>query len=84
MIVVQAGARESFLHRLPGYPDGIVKGTNGTFWISIVNMKQPALQLLLYSRSPSHLKRKIPNSSGLCRDIIIVLDFWLFQRLAGA
>lgn len=47
---VQAGQREVFVDDLPGYPDGLTEGSEGTYWLSLVTLNSPALELFLKSR----------------------------------
>ena len=49
-VQMQAGQREVFMDNLPGYPDGITKGSEGTYWLSLVTLKSPALEFMLNSR----------------------------------
>lgn len=50
---MKAGTKDVFVDKLPGYPDGLRRGPDGSFWIAIVVARQPTLELLLYSRSVS-------------------------------
>eukprot|EP00743_Colponemidia_sp_Colp-15_P007081 GILK01007640.1.p1 GENE.GILK01007640.1~~GILK01007640.1.p1 ORF type:complete len:377 (+),score=52.95 GILK01007640.1:30-1133(+) len=40
------GLVEDFLTNLPGYPDSIHRGSDGTFWITIFNLRFPYLESL--------------------------------------
>ena len=52
-IPAQAGSKEVFIDDLPGYPDGFTRGENNTFWISLINLRQPFLEKLLQKRFAS-------------------------------
>ena len=47
---MQAGRREVFVDNLPGYPDGITNGSEGTYWLSLVSLNSPALETMLKTR----------------------------------
>lgn len=39
------GKLEMLLHNLPGYPDNINRASDGNYWMSLVGMRSPALDL---------------------------------------
>ena len=43
IMALQAGQKETFMLELPGYPDGISRGTDGSFWVALVNPNNPLL-----------------------------------------
>jgi len=43
----QRGRAEVFLDRLPGFPDGISRGENGLFWLTLISPRKPALDALM-------------------------------------
>ena len=38
------------MDNLPGYPDGLTDGSEGTYWLSLVTLNSPALEASLKSR----------------------------------
>ncbi len=41
------GQAETFIENLPGFPDGIMSNGRDTFWLAIVNRRNPTLDMLL-------------------------------------
>lgn len=41
------GQNDVFIQNLPGFPDGISKGTNGIFWLTLVSPRDPKLDKLM-------------------------------------
>ena len=55
---------------LPGYPDNINRASDGNFWVALVGMRSPALDLAL--RMPSLRKRMAKR---------VARDEWLFPNI---
>lgn len=64
------GALEVLVDKLPGYPDNINRASDGTYWVAIMGMRSPALDLAL--RMPSFRRRMSQR---------IAADQWLFPNL---
>jgi ribose transport system permease protein len=64
------GTHEVLVDKLPGYPDNINRASDGTYWVAIMGMRSPALDLAL--RMPSFRKRMSRR---------IAADQWLFPNL---
>ena len=45
------------MDNLPGYPDGLTEGSEGSYWLSLVTLNSPALELFLKSRYATVLVR---------------------------
>jgi sugar lactone lactonase YvrE len=58
---INAGERETLIDNLPGFPDGISRGSNGIFWVAIASPRDKALDLLTpYPR----VRKMIANLPG--------------------
>ncbi|WP_454746692.1 ABC transporter permease [Ciceribacter selenitireducens] len=66
----KAGTVEHVLGNLPGYPDNINRASDGTYWLALMGMRSPALDLAL--RMPGFRKR-------MSREISI--DEWLYPNI---
>jgi len=64
------GTVEVLVDRLPGYPDNINRASDGTYWVAIMGMRSPALDLAL--RKPDFRKRMARR---------IAADQWLYPNL---
>ena len=64
------GQREILVDQLPGYPDNINRASDGTYWVAIMGMRTPALDLAL--SMPSFRKRMARR---------IAADQWLYPNL---
>jgi sugar lactone lactonase YvrE len=64
------GTSETVIANLPGYPDNINKASDGSFWVALVGMRSPALDLAL--RMPSLRKRMAKR---------VARDEWLFPNI---
>jgi ribose transport system permease protein len=64
------GTHEVLVDKLPGYPDNINRASDGTYWVAIMGMRSPALDLAL--RMPAFRKRMSQR---------IASDQWLFPNL---
>ena len=64
------GTREVLVDCLPGYPDNINRASDGTYWVAIMGMRTPALDLAL--SMPSFRRRMARR---------IASDQWLFPNL---
>ena len=63
------GHRRSDIPNLPGYPDNINRASDGSFWVALVGMRSPALDLAM--RMPSLRKRMAKR---------VARDQWLFPE----
>jgi ribose transport system permease protein len=64
------GTCEVLIADLPGYPDNINRASDGNFWVALVGMRSPALDLAL--RMPSLRKRMAKR---------VARDEWLFPNI---
>lgn len=64
------GRCEAVIADLPGYPDNINRASDGHFWVALVGMRSPALDLAL--RMPSMRKRMAKR---------VARDEWLFPNI---
>ncbi|POF29117.1 ABC transporter permease [Roseibium marinum] len=66
----KAGKIERVVENLPGYPDNINRASDGTYWLALMGMRSPALDLAL--RVPGFRKRMSQEISN---------DEWLYPNL---
>jgi len=66
----QKGRREVFLDNLPGYPDNINRGSNGSYWIALLGMRTKTFDLAM--RKPAFRRRMARQ---------IASDEWLFPNI---
>ncbi|MBB4095611.1 ABC transporter permease [Ochrobactrum pecoris] len=64
------GTCEPVIPNLPGYPDNINRSSDGNFWVALVGMRTPALDLML--RMPGMRKRMAKR---------VAQDEWLFPNI---
>ena len=64
------GTTEVLVDRLPGYPDNINRASDGTYWVALMGMRTPALDLAL--GMPAFRKRMARR---------IAADQWLYPNL---
>ncbi|MDM8165903.1 SMP-30/gluconolactonase/LRE family protein [Roseovarius sp.] len=64
------GQCETVIPDLPGYPDNINKASDGTFWLALVGMRSPALDVAL--SMPGMRKRMAKR---------VARDEWLFPNI---
>lgn len=64
------GQKEVLVDQLPGYPDNINRASDGTYWVAIMGMRTPALDLAL--SMPAFRKRMARR---------IAADQWLYPNL---
>jgi ribose transport system permease protein len=64
------GTHEVVVTDLPGYPDNINRASDGNFWVALVGMRSPALDLAL--RMPAMRKRMAKR---------VARDEWLFPNI---
>lgn len=65
-----AGKVEVLVDKLPGYPDNINRASDGTYWVAIMGMRSPALDVAL--RMPKFRRRMAQR---------IAPDQWLYPNL---
>lgn len=56
----KAGQSEVLLTNLPGYPDGISRGSNGVFWLSLISPRKPLLEKLMPRSQLIKMLAKLP------------------------
>lgn len=56
------GQSEILIDNLPGFPDGISKGTNGIYWIALASPRDSGLDQLLPSPSMRKVILRLPES----------------------
>src|SRR5271165_5021274 len=64
------GKRETFIRDLPGYPDNINRSSDGNYWVALVGMRSPALDLSL--SMPDFRKRMVRR---------VAPDNWLLPNM---
>jgi ribose transport system permease protein len=64
------GQRDIVIPDLPGYPDNINRASDGNFWVALVGMRSPVMDLAL--RMPSLRKRMAKR---------VAKDEWLFPNI---
>jgi ribose transport system permease protein len=66
----RAGKVDLVVENLPGYPDNINRASDGNYWVAILGMRTPALDLAL--RKPGFRKRMARQ---------VAFDEWLYPNL---
>jgi len=66
----KAGRSEVVIADLPGYPDNINRASDGHYWLALVGMRTPALDLML--TNPALRKRMVER---------VAFDEWLFPNM---
>ena len=66
----KAGQIERVIENLPGYPDNINRASDGTYWMALMGMRSPALDLAL--RMPGFRRRMAQEVS---------IDEWLYPNI---
>ncbi len=66
----KAGTIEPVIENLPGYPDNINRASDGSYWVALMGMRSPALDLAL--RMPGFRKRMSQEVST---------DEWLYPNI---
>jgi ribose transport system permease protein len=66
----KAGQIDNVIDNLPGYPDNINRASDGTYWMALMGMRSPALDLAL--RVPGFRKRMAQEVST---------DEWLYPNI---
>ncbi len=64
------GRREVFMENLPGYPDNLNRGSNGTYWVALLGMRTRTFDLAM--RKPAFRRRMAKR---------IAADEWLFPNI---
>lgn len=64
------GKHEIFLDNLPGYPDNLNRGSDGTYWIALLGMRTKTFDLAM--RKPGFRRRMAKR---------IAADEWLFPNI---
>lgn len=64
------GQKEVFVANLPGYPDNINRGSNGTYWIALLGLRTKTFDLAM--RKPAFRRRMARR---------IASDEWLFPNV---
>jgi ribose transport system permease protein len=64
------GKREVFVENLPGYPDNLNRGSDGTFWIALLGMRTKTFDLAM--RKPGFRRRVAKR---------LAPDEWLFPNI---
>ena len=66
----KAGTSEIFMNRLPGYPDNINRASDGTYWLALLGMRTPALDLALQMPAfRKRMARRLPHDEWLYPNI---------------
>ena len=64
------GTREPVLQNLPGYPANINRSSDGNFWVALLGMRTPALEL---AQTMPGFRRRMARR--------IAPDFWLYPNI---
>ncbi len=64
------GRSSTVIDNLPGYPDNINRASDGTYWMALMGMRSPALDLAL--RVPGFRKRMAQE---------VAIDEWLYPNI---
>jgi ribose transport system permease protein len=64
------GKREVFLDNLPGYPDNLNRGSDGTYWVALLGMRTRTFDLAM--RKPGFRRRMARR---------IAADEWMFPNI---
>jgi ribose transport system permease protein len=64
------GSREVFIDNLPGYPDNLNRGSDGTFWIALLGMRTKTFDLAM--RKPGFRRRVAKR---------LAPDEWIFPNI---
>ncbi|QKC99077.1 ABC transporter permease [Mesorhizobium sp. NZP2298] len=64
------GKREIFVDNLPGYPDNLNRGSDGTYWIALLGMRTKTFDLAM--RKPAFRRRMARR---------IAADEWMFPNI---
>lgn len=55
------GTTEVLLDNLPGYPDGISKGSNGIYWVTLISPRKPILEQFMNEPMVIKMISKLPS-----------------------
>ena len=66
----KVGQIDTVIDNLPGYPDNINRASDGTYWMALMGMRSPALDLAL--RVPGFRKRMAQE---------VAIDEWLYPNI---
>ncbi|MBX2872604.1 MAG: SMP-30/gluconolactonase/LRE family protein [Saprospiraceae bacterium] len=58
----RAGQNDVFIQNLPGFPDGISRGSNGVFWLTLVSPRNPQLDKLMVKPFQRKILARLPAS----------------------
>lgn len=73
----KAGSDEVILGNMPGFPDGISRGSDGIYWLTLVNPRTPDLESLmsrpflreLLAKVPAAMESAVPPAYGFVMGI---------------
>ena len=68
------GQNDVFIQNLPGFPDGISRGTNGVYWMTLVSPRNPKLDRLM--EKPFYRKG---NSEAAGKPATQARELWLYS-----
>lgn len=58
----QKGKTEVILSNLPGYPDGISRGSNGVYWLTLISPRKPLLEKLMPQPILTKMISRLPEA----------------------
>lgn len=58
----RAGQNDVFIQNLPGFPDGISRGSNGIFWLTLVSPRNPQLDKMMEKPFQRKILARLPDA----------------------
>ena len=58
----RAGQNDVFIQNLPGFPDGISRGSRGVFWLTLVSPRNPQLDKLMVKPLQRKILARLPEA----------------------
>lgn len=58
----RAGQNDVFIQNLPGFPDGISRGSEGVFWLTLVSPRNPKLDQLMVKPFQRKILARLPDA----------------------
>lgn len=58
----RAGQNDVFIQNLPGFPDGISRGSDGVFWLTLVSPRNPQLDKMMVKPLQRKILARLPET----------------------